>query len=143
MNIWESKKKIVGIICAAIVLALPAGVTAQSAGPALTYEQLMQSPEKYVGKRVRVDGIWVYGFEWSYLCSLECNQRHAVWIDVVNEGSLCKRGRRKIKRLGKKFDNKARVRLTGMLESGGGYGHMGAYPFRFVAVCVERFEKIY
>jgi hypothetical protein len=40
------------------------------------------------------------------------------------------------------FDNKADVVVTGQLHGGGGYGHMGAYRYKFVVTCLESYKTI-
>jgi hypothetical protein len=111
--------------------------------PAITYDELVRNKEVYIGKSVRLTATWIYGFEWTYLCSSECQGIDRAWVNVADIGELCSGSKRKLKRLGKKFNNRAEVTVQGILRQGGGYGHMGAYKLEFQVTCVERFKKIY
>lgn len=111
--------------------------------PTVTYDELLQGKDLYIGKIVRLNAVWTYGFEWTYLCSSECKSLEKAWVEMVDAEELCKGSTKRLKKMGKKFDNRARVLVQGKLQEGGGYGHLGAYKLKFVIGCVEELEKIY
>jgi hypothetical protein len=111
--------------------------------PTLTYEELIKDRDANRGKTVRLNAVWTYGFEWSYLCSSECKNLDRAWVSIVDSEELCDGSTKKLKKMGKKFDNKAGVIVIGKLETGGGFGHMGAYHLQFKISCVEKYQKIY
>ena len=125
----------------ALVLTMP-GV-AQSPPLKVTYAELVKDPQAYEGKQVRIEAIWTYGFEWTYLCAKDCRNLEKAWVDLEDEDKLCKGTKRKLRGLGKNFDNTALVTVVGRLYWGGGFGHLGAYPLQFTISCVERFEKLH
>ena len=108
----------------------------------LTYDELIQNKNLYVGKTIRLKAIWQYGFEWTYLCNSECKNIDRAWVDVVDEDQRCRGTNKKLKKLGNKFDNRADVIVLGKLEEGMN-GHLGAYPLKFTISCVEKYKKIY
>ncbi len=111
--------------------------------PTLTYSELIQNKESYLGKMVRVKAVWTYGFEWTYFCDLECKNRDdKAWIDLVDEDELCKGSKGKLKKMGKKFDNRAEVIVVGKLIGGERYGHENGYNYQFVINCVEKCKKL-
>jgi len=116
---------------------------AQKQNPPISYQELVRDQRQYNGKEVRIEAVWTYGFEWTYLCSAACKDIQKSWVEIANENDLCDGTATKLRNLGKKSDNKALVILSGKLDSGGGYGHMGAYPLRFTIGCIEKFKKIY
>jgi len=109
--------------------------------PTLTYSELIKDKELYLGKTVKVKSNWIYGFEWSFLCDSECkNRQHETWVDFMSEDDLCKGSKRKLKKGGDKFDNKAQVIFVGKLSSGR-FGD-GSYIYQFKVSCVEKFKKL-
>jgi|GEM_PF-4765212 len=104
----------------------------------VTYRDLAERPSDYVGKVIRFTGDYRYGFEWAYLCDSLCRNRPTgVWVNFSD--NLCTGSEKKL-RAGKnnKFDTLSSVVFIGRLDSGG-YGHMGAYPFRIYVTCVQSF----
>jgi len=111
--------------------------------PNLTYPELIQNKDAYLGRTVRLKAVWTYGFEWPYLCDSGCKGLEKSWVNIVDEDNLCGRSKSKLKKMGNRFDNAAEVVVQGKLEEGNGYGHMGVYRFQFVISCVEQFKKLH
>ena len=111
--------------------------------PTFAYDELVRNQAFNRGKLVRLNAVWTYGFEWTYLCTLDCKKLERAWVEIADEDLLCEGTGRELKKLGKKFDNRGRVTVRGKLVDGSRYGHMGAYGLKFVITCVEKYEKIY
>lgn len=119
---------------------LKAQTTQKEDIPTLTYSELIQNKDLYVGKTVRVKAFHIYGFEWSFLCDSGCKERRSeTWVEFEDE--LCKGSKRKLKKGSDNFDNKAEVIYVGKL-SNGNFGHFGAYEFQFTVSCVESYKKL-
>ena len=111
--------------------------------PEVSYSELVKNKNAYIGKTVRLHAVWTYGFEWTYLCDSECKNVEKAWVEIADEEELCNSRGGVRKKLGRKYDNRADVIVLGRLDGPSGYGHMGAYPFRFVVTCFEKYKKIY
>ena len=85
--------------------------------PTMKFCELMQYPDKYNGKLVKVRATWVYGFEWSYLHCLGCEGR--VWLDT---SGLDERSERTAKHTPKAAAI-VNIDVEGIFQSGGGFGH--------------------
>lgn len=109
----------------------------------VTYTDLVKDPQAYSGKQVRIEAVWTYGFEWTYLCSLDCRDVQKAWVALEDDEALCRGTRKRLERLGKNSDNTARVTVVGRLDSAGGYGHLASWPLQFTVSCVEKFEKLH
>jgi hypothetical protein len=144
---WE---RIMGLITRVMVVAvaglsiLPAGAfSIRSANDrdaaTVTYCDLIRNPERYKGKLVRVSAIYRYGYEWSELYCLECMNEGRTWVefDETFVSSTKASIRKKIGENGFK-GRTVRVVMVGRFDSGGAYGHMGAYRF---GLLVDRLEK--
>jgi hypothetical protein len=119
------------------------GQTRSSKMPDMSYLELIKNKETYIGKPIRLHAIWTYGFEWTYFCDLVCNDIDMASVEIADDEALCNSKGGIRRKLGKKFDNKAEVIVQGRLDGPGGYGHMGAFPYRFVVTCFEKYKKIY
>lgn len=110
--------------------------------PTLSYVELMENAELYLGRPVRVRAFHVYGFEWSFLCDGNCkNGKWGTWVEFVREDDLCKGSKEKLKKGRDNFNNKAEVVYVGKLARGH-FGHFGVYEYQFTVSCVEKFRKI-
>jgi len=126
-----------GIVCTlAGFLVTPHGV---SESP-VAFCDLMKDPQKYDGKEVTVRATWRYGFEWSDLYCIDCSPRNNLtWLkfsDDLDEGSE--------KALKHTPKGAAIVNLTivGTFRSSGRFGHMGSYPYEFLATKVSRIKVV-
>ena len=95
-----------------------------------------------IGKPIRIRATWTHGFEWSYLSDRDCLDQPKAWVEFVDDDKLCPASKSNLKKMTDGFDNKADVIVTGELRDGGGYGHMGAYRYKFVVTCLESYKKI-
>ena len=128
----------IGLMFALIAVAT---VCSQTSPVVVNFNALADDPNKFVGKEVRFTGNYRYGFEWAYLCDSLCRNRPVgIWVDFSEE--LCKDSEKKMK-VGRKakFDNIASVIFIGRIDAGG-FGHLGAYPFRIRVKCVEQFKLL-
>jgi sulfatase modifying factor 1 len=145
--------------CLVVVLALAgcsttnsavapvAGATEVTAGPLLTYCDLVQHPIRYLGSEVRVVGIYRVGFEWTELYSTRCADTYRTWVEWTG-GLPCPDAPRPkerasstgIESYGGTFGLIARGTLRG--GDGVGYGHLNAYTFQFDVKCTEQRELL-
>ncbi|HYR74342.1 MAG TPA: hypothetical protein VEM96_00745 [Pyrinomonadaceae bacterium] len=109
----------------------------------VSYCDLFRKTDQYpAGQPVRVRATWTHGFEWSYLSDRECLDQPKAWVEFVADDELCSASKPNLKKMTQGFDNKADVVVVGKLEGGGGYGHMGAYRYKFVVTCLESYKTI-
>jgi hypothetical protein len=94
---------------------------------------LIRQPELYDHKTVRVTAIYRYGAEWSQLYCLDCITAGATWVDL--DDSFAKNTDSKLaKKIGENGFRGRTVRVVAVGEfygSGGRYGHMGSYRYKF------------
>ncbi len=132
------------VVVVAGLSTLPAGAlssrTANDRESAtVTYCDLIRNPERYKGKLVRVSAIYRYGYEWSELYCLECMNEGRTWVEFDESYVSSTKASIRKKIGGNGFKGRTvRVLMVGRFASGGAYGHMGAYRFRFL---VSRLEK--
>jgi len=112
--------------------------------PTISYCELMQNPDKYVGQMVRVSATWDAGFEWSYLYHRDCiAHRNEAHVDFVEEENSCPQTKKNLKKINRKYVNsKGDVVVVGKLRASGSYGHMGALSREFVITCLESYKAI-
>lgn len=106
---------------------------------------LLQSPEKYEQKLVRIKAIYCSCFERAELFSLKCDIQKSVWVEGGME--KCKNSGR-IDELGYAghpgWNDRtvAIVALGKLIGIKGGYGQMNGYDYLFRIECLERAEII-
>ena len=132
------------IICAALCLLLAGGGAARqksgrsaAAGvPTVAFCDLVNNPELYDGKVVRVRAFYRVGFEWSQMYCAECvDGETSTWVEFEDE--MCRGSKEP------KDDRTSSVVFVGKFYgSGRGYGHLNAYRFRFVVSCVEKSKTV-
>lgn len=103
---------------------------------------LVRSPRDFDQKRVRIQATYRYGFEWSELYCEDCLDVGLVWLDfdTAFDESTDKKTRSRIK-----WSEKGRtvnITAVGKFYAVGKFGHLGGYPFKFVAEYFERAEVI-
>ena len=100
--------------------------------------ELLESPEKFDQKLIRVKAIYRYGFEWSEFYSLKCSTKKRVWVEGAET---------KCKNAGKvdEMDYAGMGgRTVGVVVVGkftgekGGYGHMNSFDYLFRIECFEK-----
>lgn len=108
--------------------------------PTLTYSELIQNKEEYLGKIVRIKAFYIWGFEWQFLCDKDCKTlRRETWVEF---GELCKASYRKLRKgKDKLIDNKAEILFEGVLSEGH-FGHQNGYKFQFTVSCIEKFKLV-
>jgi hypothetical protein len=123
--------------------------------PLITYCDLVGSPLKYLGKEVRVVGIYRVGFEWQELYSTRCPDGYSTWVEWVGAGdSWCDPSHPKIaidssettthqtqkaiELEGATYGLIARGTVTG--ADGVGYGHLNGFTFQFNLRCIDSME---
>jgi hypothetical protein len=113
----------------------------------VTFDELLAKPERYNGKTVTVDGIYVNGWEWTVLAgniafigSSESKELKPVGNAIWFAGFLPQDVRDHLYQYtspGAGPQHYGKVRVTGIFESGGKYGNMDAYRYRITASKVE------
>lgn len=111
----------------------------------VTFDQLFTAPNQYHGKNIIVEGFYFHGFEVIVLSErLEYSgyapghlvpKGRMVWVDgsipeEVYDQMYQQQMMGPTERYGK-------VRVTGKVEYGGSYGHLGAYDTQITPVVVE------
>jgi len=90
----------------------------------------------YAGKLLRIKASWQFGFERSFLYTRQCSQQPKAWLEFVDNKDACSQSKKNRIARGK-HDKEADVTVTGKLYGPGHYGHLGAYEYKFVVVCME------
>ena len=111
---------------ALIVCLLAAAVQSQAS---VSFCDLVRSPEKYDGKVVSIRATYRYGFEWQQLYCIDCLDRGKAWLEIPPD--LDNTSDKALRRAPK---GAGIVNLTvqGVFVSGGRFGHMNRYPYKFV-----------
>lgn len=105
----------------------------------LSYCALLKSPSRYDGKLIRVKASWQFGFETTFLYDHECSEQPKAWLEFVDDKDACPETKGNRSAPGKN-DKEADVTVVGRLYGPGRYGHLGAYEFKFVVVCMEEIK---
>ena len=104
--------------------------------------ELVQHPEKFEKKTIRVKAIYFYGFEWSTLYSTKCEIKERIWVERTK--TQCKNAD-KIDEMesagmgGRTVGIIAVGEFTGEKE---GYGNMNSYRYLFKVDCFEKAEML-
>ena len=128
--------------------------TSNSEVSTVSYCDLINNDEKYNGKTIRVEVIYVTFFEKSVIFNPECKEgntrEYQTWIDFSDGLSDVKSQRHMIKRINK-FQKKlnerlgggaARVVFVGKFQGSGYYGHQGGYRYRMEVDSIELVESV-
>jgi starvation-inducible outer membrane lipoprotein len=107
--------------------------------PTLSYCDLLKSQSRYAGKLVRIKASWQFGFERSFLYTRQCSQQPKAWLEFVDDKDACSQSKDN-RNAPSKYDKEADVTVTGKLYGPGHYGHLGAYEYKFVVVCMEKIK---
>ena len=119
---------------ATLALDLPA---ATRKVPTLAYCALLKDATRYKSKPVRLKATWQFGFETTCLFDPACAEQPKAWLEFADEKLLCPETQ-KLRVLPGPSDKEAEVTVVGRLYGPGRYGHLGAYEFKFVVVCLEK-----
>ena len=107
--------------------------------PSLSYCDLLKSHSRYDGKLVRIKASWQFGFETSLLQDQECLKQPKAWLEFVDENEACPKSKENQNVPGRQ-DKEADVTVVGKLYGPGRYGHLSAYEYKFVVVCMEEIK---
>jgi hypothetical protein len=107
--------------------------------PSLRYCVLLEHQKVHIGKLVRLDATWQFGFETTFLRDRECPQQPGAWLEFADEKELCPETKKNRSAPGQS-DKEADVTVLGRLYGPGRYGHLGDYQFKFVAACLEKIK---
>lgn len=140
------KSLLIALFLVAVTFASVRGqeATAGAEAPTVAFCDLIKQPELYDQKIVRLQATYRYGFEWSELYCADCLEGGRVWVDF--DDSFESRTNPKV---AKKINgNEDRGRTVSVVAagkfygSGGNYGHLGRYEFRFVMSRLEKAKVI-
>ena len=103
--------------------------TAVQSQTPVSFCDLVRNPEKYDGKVLSVRATYRYGFEWQQFYCLDCLDRGKAWLEIPSD--LDNTSEKALRRAPK---GAGIVNLTveGVFVSGGRFGHMNGYPYKFV-----------
>lgn len=108
----------------------------------VSFCEVLKNPQNFDQKSIRIKAIYRYGFEWSELYCLDCRDKGLVWLDFEDSfDSLTKSKVRK----NIKWSEKGRtvnIIAIGKFYTNGKFGHLGGYPYKFVAEYIESAEVI-
>ena len=113
--------------------------------PTITFCEMIQRPEAYDNKTVRVKAIYRFGFEWSELYSIDCwSRENRTWVDFDEsfESNSDSKLTKKVEGNGDKGRTVAVVFVGKFHGSGGGYGHLSIYKYKFQVNRVEKADII-
>jgi hypothetical protein len=138
-------------LMAFVLLGIPSGMRATAVYsaddiPTVDYCELINHPEKYDQKTVRVRAIYRYGYEWSEIYCPDCFDRNRrTWVESDNLTETCPKTKaiKQLRDSGYK-GRTVRVVMVGKFHgSGGGYGHLNGYRFQLDVSCVEEAKTIF
>jgi hypothetical protein len=92
---------------------------------------LLRNPDEYNGKEITVRATYRYGFEWQELYCLDCLDKGRAWLELPydqNDDLAVGPLRRAPKGAGI-----VNITVQGIFVSGGHFGHMNGYKYKFVA----------
>lgn len=148
----QKQKGIAPIIIVLIIIALLAGgiLAWQYWGvpKGVTFDELISNPEKYNGKTVVVEGFLFKGFEVTVLTKeLEYSgfaEGHVqptgppyIWVSPVGFKEIDKLHKQEMMGPTERY---GKVRITGLFEYGGKYGHLGQYDYHITSSKIEVLE---
>lgn len=107
--------------------------------PSLGYCVLLERSNIHIGKLVRLNASWQFGFETTFLHARECSQQPGAWLEFADEKELCPAARKNRDAPGP-HDKEADVTVIGRLIGPGRYGHLGAYQYKFVVTCLQKIK---
>jgi hypothetical protein len=99
--------------------------------PTTTLCELIRHGEYYNGKLVKVRATWVYGYEWSYLHCLDCDERG--WLDT---SELDERSEKTVKHT-PKYSGIVNIDVEGIFQAGGTFGHLHGYRYQLRAHTID------
>lgn len=110
-------------------------------GIEVSFCDLIENAEKYKDKEVTVKATYKYGFEHAELYCLGCEDQAWVEFDESFKNHSKSKYLKKIKSNGDQ-GRTVNVEVVGTLFSGGGFGHLGFYPYLFVVKSLKNAEVV-
>lgn len=105
---------------------------------------LVKQPESYDNLTIRVRAVYRYGFEWSELFCLTCPDAGLVWVELGD--NIASNTKKNVMDKVRSRDHKGRILNVVVVGTfygkKGGYGHLGAYKYKFVIRSFEMAEVI-
>jgi hypothetical protein len=128
MKAWSS-----ALMASVVCLA----VSARAKPEKVTYCDLISSPDRHLGKQIRIRTIYKYAFEMQVLEPPDCcaDKPVKIWVEV---GPLNGRSRKLLQRFPSGM-GLGLATFTGILESGGPFGD-GGYRYRFTIDQIDAVE---
>lgn len=138
---WKSRRFAVALGVVLFATAFAFGQKPVTEVKGVSFCELLQNPENYVGLQVRITAVYRYGFEWNELYCLECKKSVYVEKGGSYESLTPRRVRKKLKWTN---DRGRTVKITavGTISGSGNFGHMGRYGRKFVIDYVDLAEVI-
>ena len=100
------------------------------------FEELVSNPERYHGRRVCTEGIYVTGFEVNALGASLRREGEAVYLTepaIWLEGAEIRSSADCVDSGAFPSSRFCRATVCGLFESGGYYGHLGGYAYQLRA----------
>ncbi len=139
--------KTIGLLAVALVLLSSLCGCSRDGGPTVSFRELVSQPALYSGKTVTVDGIYVNGWEWTFLAgditftgSGDTKEIKPVGEAIWFSGFLPPGIRENLYEhysLATDTVKYGKLRVTGIFETEGKYGNMNAYKYRITVEKVE------
>jgi hypothetical protein len=145
-------KTLLFIVSLILLSLIVNGCPAQLTAPEVPFSSLVSEPERYNGKTVTTEGIYIHGWEWSLLAesitfSGSGDYRHlepvgqAIWF----AGGMPKEVHDRLYQhssLGAGTEYFGKVKVIGRFDYGGQYGHMSASKYQFTFSEVELLDWV-
>jgi hypothetical protein len=109
----------------------------------VSYCDLVNKPELYFGKKVRVKAFYTRAREGVYLRG-RCAEQPNVGFSFrsIENDESCNQSRENLKRINEEFGGRAEVVVVGILYDKASTHPYVSYKYRFEVFCMERVEKI-
>jgi hypothetical protein len=138
-----AKKAVLGFACLLSILFVGGCLeTPQPTGArTLEFEELVAHPQRYHGSEICTAGIYASGFETTALGASTYEVDGAVYLSqpaIWIEGAEIRARGDCIKTGGAPSAEFCQAEVCGLFESGGGFGHLGAYEYQLGAPGEER-----
>jgi len=130
------------LLCFVVKAQTSKQATKEKSETEISFCDLIKNSEKYKDKEVSVRATYRYSFEHAELYCLECVENKA-WVEFDESFKKYSKSKytKKIKNNGFR-GRTVNVEVVGTLLSGGGFGHFGIYPYKFVVKSLKMAEIV-